>query len=228
MRNFYPACLLASLALTSWLLMGAAISQTAPPPFEITNYRGLHAAAWKGDVAQIHRLGKAGADANALDTKGRTPLHVAAFASREQAVAALVQIGADPNQLDGEKYDIITIAAVANDKKILKLAVRLGGNPRNMTSMYDGTALIATAHLGHVEVVRYLLTTKVKVDHINNLGWTALLEAIILGDGGERHINIVQALLDAGASKVIADRHGVSPLQHAQSRGYKKMIELLQ
>ena len=45
--------------------------------------------------------------------------------------------------------------------------------------------MIPASERGHVEVVRYLLEeTDVDVDHVNNLGWTALLEAVILGDGG--------------------------------------------
>ena len=37
------------------------------------------------------------------------------------------------------------------------------------------------------------------MDHVNNLGWTALIEAVILGDGGARHTRIVAALIKAGA-----------------------------
>ncbi len=109
----------------------------------------------------------------------------------------------------------------------MKLAVRLGCKAGNITSIYDGTALIAAAHLGHADIVRFLLTKEARVDHVNNLGWTALLETVILGDGEERHINTLKALLDAGADKSIADRNGVTPLQHAQSRGYNKMVEIL-
>lgn len=58
---------------------------------------------------------------------------------------------------------------------------------------YGGTALIPAAHRGHVETVRELLKTRIDVDHVNRLGWTALLEAVMLGDGaraiatGSRH-----------------------------------------
>ncbi len=227
MRIWHIACFLSSLVMATWLLLVAALSQTGPTLLETTKYKGLHAAAWKGDAAEILRLGKTGVKPNTRDSKGRTPLHVAAFASHKSALAALVQIGADPNALEYHKYDIVTIAAVANDMEILELAVRLGCKPGNITSVYDGTALIAAAHLGHADIVRFLLTKEARVDHVNNLGWTALMEAVILGDGGERHINTLKALVDAGANKSIADRSGVTPLQHAQSRGYDKMIEIL-
>ena len=36
-----------------------------------------------------------------------------------------------------------------------------------------------------------------------------------------------RALVDAGAKRDIADRQGVTPLRHAQARGYSEMISLL-
>jgi hypothetical protein len=91
------------------------------------------------------------------------------------------------------------------------------------TNRYGGTALIPAAERGHVETVRTLIESGVSVDHINDLGWTALLEAIILGNGGERHRQIVDMLLKAGANPDLADREGVTPLEHARSRGYREI-----
>ena len=117
--------------------------------------QGLHLAAWKNDVAGIRKLIATGANPNERDRAGRTPLHVAAFGSHDDAVAELVKGGADPNTLENDKYDIVTIAAVANDRQLVERAIKLGADPRNITSIYDGTALIAAAHLGHVEVVKF-------------------------------------------------------------------------
>ncbi|WP_053070702.1 ankyrin repeat domain-containing protein [Halomonas sp. PR-M31] len=59
-------------------------------------------------------------------------------------------------------------------------------------------------------------------------GGTALLEAIILGDGGPRHIEIVELLVDAGADVNLADNDGTTPLQHAKARGYTEIAEILE
>jgi hypothetical protein len=154
---------------------------------------------------------------------------VAAFASQNEALLVLAEVGADMNALDDQSYDVVTIAAVADDPDFMSLAIALGNDPDLVTSPYDdGTALIAAAHLGHAEVVRRLIAAGAPLDHVNNLGWTALMEAIILGDGGSDHQDVVRALVSAGADRTIADREGMTPLQHAQARGYAEIVELLE
>ena len=218
----------ASRALFLLALSNAAAAQTAPSASEIASYTGLHLAAHEGQLVEINRLIAEGADLNARDRAGRTPAHVAAFASQDDAVTALAQAGADMNVLENRVYDVLTIAAVANDPEMVSLAMELGNKPDLITSAYDGTALIAAAHLGHHDVVARLVAGGAPLDHINNLGWTALMEAVVLGDGSSDHIRTVEILVDAGADKTIADRDGVSPLQHAMSRGYAEMVEILE
>ena len=163
-----------------------AYSQTAPSASEAAAYNGLHAVAWNNDLAELRKLLASGTDPNTRDSAARTPLHVAAFRSHDEAVEILIKAGADPNALEHDQYDIVTIAAVANDPQLVGRAIKLGASARNITSIYDGTALIAAAHLGHFAVVKILIAAGAPLDHINNLGWTALIEAVVLGDGGAR------------------------------------------
>ena len=93
---------------------------------------------------------------------------------------------------------------------------------------YNGSALIPACERGHVETVRLLANTKnYPVDHVNRLGWTGLMEAIVLGDGSKKYQQIVQILKDAGAKMDIPDSDGVTPLQHAQQRGYKEIVAII-
>jgi len=220
---------LAAAGAVGALLLGASVTVAQIPPSaeDIERYRGLHAAAARDDAAEISRLLLAGANAEARDGNGRTALHVAVFTARAAAARALVAGGAQANALDGQRYDIVTIAAVRNDVAMLRLALTLGASPRNVTSPYQGTALIAAAHLGHDEAVRELIRAGAPLDHINNLGWTALLEAVILGDGGPRHVAVLRDLVRAGANPALADRQGVSALEHARKRGYTEMVAIL-
>lgn len=215
-----------ALAASTSPLNGAG-AQTPPSATDVAAYSGLHRAAHDGDVAAIRQLLSDGADPAARDSNGRTPAHVSAFASHEDAVAALAAGGADVNALDAELYDMVTIAAVADDVAMLKAALAAGNDPGLTTSRYDGTALIAAAHLGHAEVVKTLIEAGAPLDHINNLGWTALIEAVILGDGGPRHQQTVRHLVEAGADQAIADRQGDTPLDHARARGYGEIIAIL-
>jgi len=218
---------LALFAFLIGLAATAVTAQTAPSVREIAAYEGLFKAAQEGDVTAIRRLVEGGANVDARDPRGRTPVHVAAFASQDEALRALAEAGSDMNALDGQAYDAVTIAAVADDPHLMSLAIELGNDPGLTTSPYDGTALIAAAHLGHVEVVRRLIAAGAPLDHINNLHWTAVMEAVVLGDGGENHRAVLDALLTAGSDRTLADREGVTPLRHAESRGYSEMAERL-
>lgn len=204
------------------------LAQIPPSAAEIAAYTGLHAAAAKGDAAGIVRLAGSGADVNVRDRHGRTPLMVAAHGRHVAAAKALIDAKADLNLLDAQAYDVITIAAVADDLPMLELALASGGNPRAITSPYKGTALIAAAHLGHAKVVEALIAAKAPLDHVNNLAWTALIEAIVLGDGGPRHQATVEALVKGGANLDLPDGQGVRPLSLARSRGYRRIAEILE
>lgn len=208
--------------------ISTAMAQTPPSASQIAKYEGLHKAAHFNDLDAISRLIKTKADLNARDGNGRTPAHVAGFASNEEALQLLAKAGADMNLLDNNLYDVVTIAAVADDPKMLSVAIEAGNRADLTTSIYDGTALIAAAHLGHDEVVRRLTKAGAPLDHINNLHWTALIESVVLGNGGERHVKTARALVEAGADITIGDRNGITALEHAQNRGYDAMIKIIQ
>ena len=218
---------LAAIAISLFAAL-PAFAQIAPTEAELRAYTGLHAAAARGDLAEIENRIAAGENKAATDTRHRTPLHVAAFQKKHDAARLLMKLDADPNTLEIDRYDIITIASVANDVPMLKIAIEGGGDPKAITSRYDGTALIAAAHLGHAEVVRVLIAAKAPLDHVNNLNWTALIESIVLGDGGRNHTDTLRALVEAGANVNIPDGSGSTPLKLAKSRGYTEMVAILE
>ena len=217
----------------SMLLAMAAVpalpvrAQVAPTAAEAARYQGLHAAAHAGDAARIAALAAGGADLDARDGHGRTPLHVATFAKQRAAIEALAKAGTSLAALENDRYDAVTIASVANDEDT-RLLLALGASAKQVTSRYDGTALIAAAHLGHAGVVRQLIAAGAPLDHVNNLHWTAVIESIVLGDGGPRHQATLRALVAAGANLRLADREGRTPLQLAKARGYVEMVKMLE
>lgn len=204
-----------------------ALAQVGPSAEEIAAYQGLHRAAHLGDATEIARLGTSGANLEERDRNDRTAVHIAAFAGKGDALKALATAGADMNALEAGRYDAVTIAAVANDTATLAAALSAGNKPDNITSVWDGNALIAAAHEGNHESIALLVAARSKLDHVNSLGWTAIIESIVLGDGGPRHQQSLKLLLDAGADRTIADRQGTLPVDLARKRGYEAMVKLL-
>ena len=222
--------LAAAISACAWLALASRplSAQTPPTEAEYAAYGGLLAAAAQGRASEVENLVRAGEDLEVRDDNGRTPLLVAAY-RRDPAVAkALIEAGANINALDNQSYDAVTIAAVANDLPMLKLLLASGANARAITSPYGGSALIASSHRGHVEVVELLIAHRAPLDHVNNLGWTALIEAIVLGDGSARYQKIVAALIAAGANLNIADRSGKTPLNLAREKSYVEIAGLLE
>jgi uncharacterized protein len=220
-----PALIAAGLLV---LTIAPSAAQTPPTPAEIAAYSGLHAAVVGGSTTEIEREIREGANINARDNLGRTPLMVATY-RRDIAVAkALTELGANVNALDHQSYDALTIAAVQNDAEMLDVLIEAGGNTRAITSPYGGTALIAAAHLGNVEAVKALIHARAPLDHVNRLGMTALIEAIVLGDGGERHQAVVAALVAAGADVNLANNLGTRPYALAMDKGFTDIARILE
>ena len=188
----------------------------------------LSKAAARGDTASVLELIEDGADVDEQDEDGRTPVMIATRGNHVDTVRALIEAGADVDIRDDRLDNPFLYAGAEGLLDILRLVIDAGADPA-LTNRFGGTALIPAAERGHVAVVRELLTNSdVDVDHVNNLGWTALLEAIVLSNGDERHQQIVQLLVDHGADITIADKDGVTPLQHARSRGFIEIERILE
>jgi hypothetical protein len=220
---------LGCVAAAGWVAaLPAAQAQVAPSPGEATKYSGLLAAAHRGDLPRLRQILAHGANLEETDSHGRTAVHLATHGGHRDALRLLAQAGANLNRLENDRYDAVTIASVANDEATLAVLLSLGASAKQVTSRYDGTALIAAAHLGHAGIVRQLIAAGAPLDHVNNLHWTAVIEAIVLGDGDTRHQATLQALIGAGANLQLADRHGDTPLQLARARGYTAMARMLE
>lgn len=189
--------------------------------------QALLAAVKQGDTETMQKLLADGADINATDERGRTSAMIAVHTNQLAMFNLLVEHGANINIRDDHSDNPLLYAGAEGKLDFVRAAIAAGADT-TITNRFGGTALIPAADRGHVEIVRELLTTSdVNIDHVNNLGWTALLEAVILGDGGKKHQEIVRLLIEHGADVNLADHDGVTPLQHAKQRGYKEMIEML-
>src|SRR5690554_733071 len=186
-------------------------------------------AAKNNDTEKLQKLIKQGVAIDARDTYKRTALMVATYENHIKASKLLIEAGADVNAQDNRLESPFLHAGARGYLHILKACLATGKVNHSILNRYGGTALIPACEKGHTEVVQELLKIKdYPIDHINNLTWTALMEAIVLGNGGKTHTHIVQLLVNAGCNVNIPDKNGISPLQHAKKNGYTDMVTILE
>lgn len=190
--------------------------------------RRLIAAARDDDVTTARRLIEAGADIEARDANRRTPLLLAATADNAAVARLLVDMGADPDALDNRNDSAWLVTGVNGSVRMAKI-IAAAKPDYGVLNRFGGTSLIPASERGHADYVAWVVeNTPMKIDHVNDLGWTALLEAVILGEGSERWQRIVRTLLDAGADASIADKDGVTPLQHARKQGQTEIVKIIE
>ncbi|HWJ09739.1 MAG TPA: ankyrin repeat domain-containing protein [Nocardioides sp.] len=188
--------------------------------------RALLRAALRGDADAAALALRAGADIEARDARRRTPLLLASAADHVAVAELLVARGADPDALD-DRHDTPWLVTGVTGSVAMLEALLPARPDLTVENRYGGLAPIPAAERGHVDYLRRVVRTGVDLDHVNDLGWTAMLEAIVLGDGSDAHVEIVRILLAAGADRSVADHDGVTPLQHAERRGYDEIAALL-
>ena len=183
-------------------------------------------AAAAGDADGAALALRAGAPLEARDERGRTPLLLSAVHDRVEVARVLVALGADPDALDDRHDTPWLVTGVTGS--VAMLEVLLPADPDlTIRNRYGGVSVIPASERGHVAYVRRVVRTGIDVDHVNDLGWTALLEAVILGDGSRRYQQVVQALLEAGADPSIPDLGGTTALEHAEAGGQDAVARIL-
>ncbi|MGV4415255.1 ankyrin repeat domain-containing protein [Chryseobacterium sp. T1] len=168
-----------------------------------------------------------GANVNTTDSKGRSLLLIAVVEKKINIAKILVEYKADVNQQDQQLDSPFLYAGASGQTELVKLFLANGAR-FDIFNRYNGTALIPACERGHVETVKVLANTEgFPIDHVNRLGWTALMEAVILGNGSLKYQQIIKILKDKDA-KDIADKDGITALEHAKSLGYKEIIKILE
>lgn len=166
-------------------------------------------------------------DLEVRNAQQQTPLMAAVYQGNTDLALLLIQAGADVNAQDAVANSPFLYAGAEGMLAIVREALSHGAD-FTVLNRYGGTALIPAAEKGHLDVVKLLAhTPNYPINHVNRLGWTALMEAVILGDGSPTQVEIVRTLLEAGADASIPDKNGISALHHAEARGFVDMASLL-
>ncbi len=190
----------------------------------------FHEAAAEGNIEKLKAALDNAVDINSVNPTNRQrrpAILTAAINKHYKAVQFLIDAGADINQQDETNLNPFLWSCMNNDLELLRIMIKAKPN-LNALSRMGGIGITPAAEKGHLEVVKELLeTTDISTNHTNNLGWTTLIEAIILNDGKERQQEIVRLLLEYGANPNMPDKYGVSPLTLAREKGYTEIADLL-
>ncbi|MDQ6530236.1 ankyrin repeat domain-containing protein [Flavobacterium sp. LHD-85] len=214
------------------LALGLMLSSYQASPvenqkIEMTNERDILKAVKENNIDAVAKALKNGENVNLTDSHKRSLLLIATNNKNFEMAELLVKHGADVNQQADNLDSPFLYAGATGQTKLLKLFLANGAR-FDVFNRYNGSALIPACERGHIETVRLLANTKnYPINHVNRLGWTGLMEAIVLGDGTKKYQEIVKILKDAGAKMDIPDHDGVTPLQHAERAGYKEIAKII-
>lgn len=184
-------------------------------------------AAEQGQLELLKSCLEKGVDINTTNRQGRTAIVNASLNKHYECVSFLINAGADINKQDQTCFNPFLLSCLNNDLTLLRIVLPAKPN-LDLLTRFGGVGITPASEKGHVEIVRELLEkTDINVNHTNFVGWTPLLEAIVLNDGGEKQQQIVKLLLDHGANPHMTDKYGKKPLELAREKGYSEIAELL-
>lgn len=163
-----------------------------------------------------------------VNAQGETPLLVATHQNFVAIAKMLIDAGADINLQDHISDSPYLYAGAQGKTEILAYMLEKQVPDQQKVNRFGGNALIPAAEKGHLENVKLLLKDgRAAIDHQNNYGYTALIEAVALRDGSEIYQQIVKVLLEGGADKTLKDNTGRTAEDYARSLGYTEMLNTL-
>ncbi|VDD91309.1 unnamed protein product [Enterobius vermicularis] len=189
----------------------------------------LHYATVSEDVpletsaAILHVLLKNGANVNAVDFDGRTPLLWAACNGNPEAIIALLQAGASRTVVDRNQLGVLHCAASQGHANALHILIQ--SSEQSLIDSVDrngDTPLFYAVSLGHYECAKLLLTSGANPNQQDNRLKTPSHCAAAKGQ-----LRLLKMLKHYGASFEIQNRRGDIPLHEAIQAGCKDIIEWL-
>ena len=187
--------------------------------------RLLVEAVLASDESRVADLVSRGADPNAQDLSGRTPVSFAAEVGAVGCLRVLLGASGSPNVGDVRGDSAVSYAASTGNDQCLEALLNAGGD-RDKVGEGGRSALMRAVLGGHSRCVRALVGARCDVNAADDDGVTPLAAAVALDHDDAAKI-IIAALLDAGADPTRADVRGVVPTQLAAAGGKIEILTTL-
>ncbi|MBE3042648.1 ankyrin repeat domain-containing protein [Candidatus Bathyarchaeota archaeon] len=215
----------------------------------------LQQAVGAGDTQLVRQLLDHGADLEAEDFEGHSPLRNAVKKRNREAVSILVESGADLESRCNLGATPLYWAATHNDLELAKLLISHGADVNSRKFRSQCPILVAAASDGHPDMVDLLIKSGCDIRCRAPNGITALHQATLrgqtetatrlvqaglpvdlVGDRGQsaliyacRHAqhNTAAALVGLGANANLADADNKTPLHVAAEEGHWPAAEAL-
>jgi len=145
-------------------LLGAAPTVLAQQHSADSSASALHWAAYNNDLGGARRLLAEGADPNAANRFGVTPLHEAATVGNAEMLKAMLEAGGNANASFGEGETVLMTAARAGNADSVRVLLAHGADVDAAERWHGQTALMWAAIENHADVVQLLLDAGAEVD----------------------------------------------------------------
>lgn len=181
-----------------------------------------------GQTEQVHELLNAGCNIAVTDAAGRSPLMIAIQSNHLSLVKELLAFGADVNQRDNTQLTPFICAAANGFDEIVSEILRSERADLASVNRFGGTALLPSSEKGYLRTVQLCLTAGVPVNHVNRLGWSALLEATILGNGGFLYQDVIRELIQHQADVNQVDDTGKDTLDYVKEADNEQLLAIVE
>jgi ankyrin repeat protein len=178
-------------------------------------------AIQKGDIITVKALIAAGANVNAENKSGETPLHIAAVRGYQEITSLLIVEGADVNAIDKRKLTPLHAAAWSGYNETVSLLI---ANCSEINAIGENgiTPLHVSALSGSHKTMTLLINEGADINAKNKDGMTPLHAAALTGQK-----EAVQLLIYKGADINAKNNEGLTALQIASQKGHQSIVELL-
>lgn len=214
--------------MKKWIVLIAVCFLVACQQQKADNKMSLIEAVDQQNEQQVQELLAQSTEVDIQNDKGETPLLIATHQNNVAIAKALIDAGAYINKQDAIQDSPYLYAGAQGKTEILAYMLAHREPDQTVVNRYGGNALIPAAEKGHLENVKQLLEDgRADINHQNNFGYTALIEAVALTDGSTLYQDIVAELLKHDANTELRDNNDKTALDYAKEKGYTEIEAML-